>query len=249
YAGGYNMKGVAMRVMSTRVLLSLVITINVAALLDAQMAKRPPAIVPDDYGVQDYIYTEIPASDFHPLVSSSDYQIGLGNGSLVRTGVGGYYLHGISLPPGAYLADITAFVSDTSITFGNDVTVYLMANYRHQGTGDNLQLVNQASASTTGAPGDTVIVIPWNSTLPTVTDFDGDTIPDEVNWVLLVELLSNDGTNGFNLVRLKWKRQISPAPGTARFTDVPTTHAFFQYIEALAAAGITGGCSTTPPQY
>jgi hypothetical protein len=42
---------------------------------------------------------------------------------------------------------------------------------------------------------------------------------------------------------------VSPAPAVARFTDVPTTHPFFPFIEALAAAGITGGCSTTPPRY
>ena len=35
---------------------------------------------------------------------------------------------------------------------------------------------------------------------------------------------------------------MSPAPGTPTFSDVPTTHLFYQAIEALAAAGITGGC-------
>ena len=35
---------------------------------------------------------------------------------------------------------------------------------------------------------------------------------------------------------------LSPATGTATFGDVPTTHLFFQYVEALAAAGITSGC-------
>ena len=33
------------------------------------------------------------------------------------------------------------------------------------------------------------------------------------------------------------------------FTDVPPNHVFFGFVEALAEAGITGGCSTTPPQY
>jgi hypothetical protein len=36
-----------------------------------------------------------------------------------------------------------------------------------------------------------------------------------------------------------------PPGGTARFTDVPTTHPFFAQIEAVAAAGITGGCTAT----
>ncbi|MGE5412566.1 MAG: S-layer homology domain-containing protein, partial [Syntrophomonadaceae bacterium] len=33
-----------------------------------------------------------------------------------------------------------------------------------------------------------------------------------------------------------------PAPLTPTFGDVPASHPFFQYIEALAASGITGGC-------
>jgi S-layer family protein len=36
--------------------------------------------------------------------------------------------------------------------------------------------------------------------------------------------------------------QVSPAPATPTFNDVPATHPFFQFIEALAASGITGGC-------
>jgi hypothetical protein len=43
-------------------------------------------------------------------------------------------------------------------------------------------------------------------------------------------------------VRVEYKLQVSPPPGTATFADVPTTHLFFQYVEALAAAGITSGC-------
>jgi hypothetical protein len=39
-----------------------------------------------------------------------------------------------------------------------------------------------------------------------------------------------------------WNRQVSPAPAVASFTDVPTTHGQFRFIEALVAAGITGGC-------
>jgi hypothetical protein len=35
---------------------------------------------------------------------------------------------------------------------------------------------------------------------------------------------------------------VSPAPGSATFGDVPTSHPFFQFIEALVASGITAGC-------
>ena len=33
------------------------------------------------------------------------------------------------------------------------------------------------------------------------------------------------------------------------FNDVPTGHPFFQYIEALSASGVTGGCNAAPPLY
>jgi hypothetical protein len=38
---------------------------------------------------------------------------------------------------------------------------------------------------------------------------------------------------------------MSPAPATATFpNDVPTSHPFFRYVEALYASGITAGCGT-----
>jgi S-layer homology domain len=43
-------------------------------------------------------------------------------------------------------------------------------------------------------------------------------------------------------VAIGYKLQVSPAPATATFNDAPTTDPGFQYIEALAASGITGGC-------
>ena len=52
-----------------------------------------------------------------------------------------------------------------------------------------------------------------------------------------------DATTKFNNVALSWQREVSPAPSTASFGDVPTTDFGFQFVEALAASGITGGCS------
>ena len=50
-------------------------------------------------------------------------------------------------------------------------------------------------------------------------------------------------TTRFQAVRLVYRLQVSPAPATASFpVDVPTTHPFVRFVEAMAAAGITGGC-------
>jgi hypothetical protein len=41
---------------------------------------------------------------------------------------------------------------------------------------------------------------------------------------------------------LTWHRPVSPAPLTGTFGDVLPDHRYFRFIEALAAAGVTGGC-------
>ena len=46
----------------------------------------------------------------------------------------------------------------------------------------------------------------------------------------------------FSGVEIWWRREVSPAPPAATFGDVPKDHPFFQFIEALAASQITGGC-------
>jgi len=42
--------------------------------------------------------------------------------------------------------------------------------------------------------------------------------------------------------RITWHRTVSPPPDSPTFTDVPSGHPFFPYIEALSASGITAGC-------
>ena len=52
-----------------------------------------------------------------------------------------------------------------------------------------------------------------------------------------------DGSTKFNDVLIAFRRQVSPAPLTATFGDVPTSDPAFQYIEALVASGVTAGCA------
>ena len=67
------------------------------------------------------------------------------------------------------------------------------------------------------------------------------TINHRDHYYVLQVSLSAD--NAFLLgVRLYYRLQVSPGPAIATFHDVPTGHAFFPFVEALAKAGITGGC-------
>jgi hypothetical protein len=70
--------------------------------------------------------------------------------------------------------------------------------------------------------------------------------------------LNNDGTSGTlqywvgaiipncevmaGPIILTWHRPVSPAPSTSTYTDVPPSHRYFRFIEALAASGVTTGC-------
>jgi hypothetical protein len=46
----------------------------------------------------------------------------------------------------------------------------------------------------------------------------------------------------FRGCNVTWNRQVSTAPASATFTDVPVSHPYHQFVEALVTAGITGGC-------
>lgn len=77
----------------------------------------------------------------------------------------------------------------------------------------------------------------WQLQLPPIT-------LDQLNHSYGIEVFSAvpGNTVKFRAVRLYYVRQVSPAPAVATFADVPTTHPFFKFVEALFAAGITGGC-------
>jgi hypothetical protein len=62
--------------------------------------------------------------------------------------------------------------------------------------------------------------------------------------VMHVQQAASPNYQYFGWVEVWWKRSVSPAPGSPTFNDVPLNHPFFQYIEALAASGITGGCGS-----
>ncbi|HTR03527.1 MAG TPA: S-layer homology domain-containing protein [Thermoanaerobaculia bacterium] len=62
--------------------------------------------------------------------------------------------------------------------------------------------------------------------------------------VLQVQIVNGafDGTFTFSGAVVGYQLQVSPAPETATFNDVPTDDPGFPFIEAFAASGITQGC-------
>ncbi len=62
--------------------------------------------------------------------------------------------------------------------------------------------------------------------------------------LLVIRLVTTeiDGTDSIAGAVVAYQLQVSPAPGSATFPDVPPSDFGFQYVEALVASGITGGC-------
>ena len=133
------------------------------------------------------------------------------------------------LPSGALLTEIELEACDTDGVVGNDVTATLVVVGSLESSA-----VDTATAATAGAPGCTFI-----SALLTT--------PITINNVAnsyFVEVTLDGATvaTRFQAVRVFYNLQVSPAPAVATFADVPITHPFSRFVEALAGSGITGGC-------
>jgi hypothetical protein len=119
--------------------------------------------------------------------------------------------------------------------------------------------VNLAGAATTaaGVPGFvTLCMTPVGSfTFPlavrTSGNLNGTGTASTIQYYILVALPATRtaGSVAFGPGAITWQRVVPAGPPTATFSDVPTTHIFYRWIETLAASGITGGCLTGPPRY
>ena len=61
-------------------------------------------------------------------------------------------------------------------------------------------------------------------------------------YVVIINITGSNASVSAGGVRIAWQRQVSPAPGFATFSDVPVGSPLHPFVEALVAAGITGGC-------
>jgi hypothetical protein len=142
----------------------------------------------------------------------------------------------IHLDSGVVLLSADIFYSDTSAI--SNPTAFFLAT---EGNGDMHNI------------GD--VVFPNNSAgeQSVTLDFAPNTVVDNENYHYALNMtLQNDvgaPVHQFIRARIRYRRQVSPDPAFSTFNDVLIGHPFHRYIEALAASGITGGCSLVPPMY
>lgn len=134
----------------------------------------------------------------------------------------------LHLPSGALLEAITTFTDDTDPTF--NVQYFLFTIDLATSTGGI-----SFSFATTGTPGIQRVL----HTLVTPITINND----RRSYALCVLHAGTTSATQHGGATFWYRLQVSPAPATATFpNDVPTSHALFRFVEALAASGITGGC-------
>lgn len=137
----------------------------------------------------------------------------------------GYPVH---LPHGSVAQFVYYWYSDTNAASNPSAGLWTSDNH-----GD-YTLIASMSPTTLYSGGDTSFSSPSFS--HTVDNWN-------YNYNVLMILDRNGaGEHMFYRGIVFYKLQVAPAPASATFNDVPTSHPFFRFVEALADAGTTGGC-------
>jgi hypothetical protein len=147
----------------------------------------------------------------------------------------------LELPEGAKIAQICLYAYD-SASLGV-VSIVLQAIKLAPG-GQGPAVVDIGGSGVVSIPAsayNSQCTSPFSFTVRSTMDVDGDGVPDAVSYRVRARF-DIQPTIGLGGVQIKWRRQVSPQPDVPTFGDVPVSDRGYQYIEALAASGITGGC-------
>jgi hypothetical protein len=192
----------------------------------SKSGKLPIATNDASFGISDWLITTINASSFAPL-QDGNWSMGFNGEKWHNTGNCAITAN-LDIPMGALIDGFTSWISDTDAV--NDINVAL---YRANPDGTSTTL---GSFTSSGTPGAEYKIYNSLSAPETVDNWHN-------NYYFIVLICGGTtSATSFKGATVWYHRTISPAPATATFGDVPTTHLFFQYIEALAASGITAGC-------
>jgi hypothetical protein len=199
------------------------------------LATRAPDVT-EDFGTGDD-YTPLGAKDFvgRQNTAGTPFQwTGGGEGccaNMSRSGSEQYADAEVHLPSGADVAFMRIWANDTDAS--NNLQVYLFEACHPTFSGGPTVYTTLGTGSTSGSSGN-------QSILSSVTNFTVDNLA--CHYTARTHWDTAGSTLTLQKVRFQWSRQVSPAPPTATFGDVPTGHSQFRFVEALVASGITGGC-------
>jgi len=176
----------------------------------------------------------LPLSAGAPPLTYNTFHYYRSPGSASPTG----YFAQLDVPNGALVDLVTCMYNDSSVTnnvFG--ALQYYTTDF--SGASATQTSSSLGSFTSSGTPGITFSYI--NFAPFTAHIFDDSTFVTQ-QYYLRIDIANDTSFGGCYAF---YKRQTSPAPAVASFTDVPVGSPFFAEVEALKASGITSGCTAT----
>jgi hypothetical protein len=202
------------------------------------MAQPAPAAI-DEFGTQDGIDLWIPATQFSGVGVHWATDFG-GDFYFISSGAGEFKAL-LPLPQGALWDSWRAFFYDGSST--NDFSIQFYKVFDDTTGTPDQSTTDYGSFTSSGTPGHTNHHFVEGVTIDLrEPSGPGVTRAEAADLYAIKVTMPDDPLVAFKGVRVIWHRQVSPAPATATFNDVPASDTGFQYIEALVASGITAGC-------
>jgi hypothetical protein len=186
---------------------------------------------PETYGTASRTYIALSAWNFVPIDSNATYGFRLspfGIYSITSSATKAYHA-GLQMPAGAIVDYFELDLCDTTAT--GHINAYIL---KTDTAGTFTTLASWQVTTDAETPG---------CGPRSLTSFTPFTV-DNASYVYNLEVGLTESGIGLELIgaRVGYKLQISPDPSTATFADVPVGHPFHRFVEALVAAGITGGC-------
>jgi S-layer homology domain len=183
------------------------------------------------FGTTNTTFVSFSPPEFNPVEDTDSYFRGF---YLTAKSGSGTFHATPHLPTGALLTYLELQYCDTnasnqhvSLTLNNCVTVITAC--------DALLPVATVTSASNGCFGTWVDLTPQNRTVANT----------QQRLFLTAQFEAFDATNQLTGVVVGYRLQVSqPGFQTQTFGDVPPSDPFYQYIEALAAAGITSGCGS-----
>ena len=194
------------------------------------------AETPETWGPQSG-FTTVAAYDFQRAEPDSKLRTNTDFAFCTDAALGGAWAYAsVQVPEGASLGTLHSWASDTDED--RDLYFHFYETCQDYGYDDPVTTV-VAENQTLGAIGN----IPGSKSL------GGLTVNNHRCIYSVRVLFASYPESCVNSLKIRkfeitWNRQVSPAPAAATFGDVPTSHPFFQFIEALVKSGITAGCGS-----
>ncbi len=184
----------------------------------------------------------VPASAFTPATSGFSYTGGYGLDRHPLVDENQNWTAPLGLPSGAAIEAIRVLVQDDDVA--EDITVRFVLEVQSVDGSpgcDGGYYYTAWTGTSAGISGRGIVTVAGATPL-TLQNQGGVACGTESYNLHAIEVDLTSLTHVLYGAVVSWRRSVSPAPLVATFNDVPTDHPIFQFVEALAASGITAGC-------